>query len=100
MDVHQYSREQVLKWLEFMRTRNGSLIVRLLDAQHTDNPSIQGVWDPFLNKTSKLAVTKYPSKEFMKPSDAKQTATDKILELYEHQKQLDFSSAKNIVQPK
>ena len=80
-----------------MRTRNGSTIVRLLQAQYTTNPSIQGVWNPFTNKTPKLSITKFPSTEFQKPLDSSPTATETILEMYEKQKQLDI--AKNIVKP-
>lgn len=83
-----------------MRTRSGCLIVRLLHAQHTDNPSIQGVWNPFTNKTQKLAVTEFPIKEFQNPIDYVPTATEKIVEIYSKQKSTETtSSAENISKP-
>ena len=98
VDVHQYTREQIAKWLEFMRTRSGCLIVRLIKNQHTDNPSIQGVWDPFLNKTPKTAITQFPSSEYQKSPESIPTATEKILEIYSKQNRIDeLSTVKNIV---
>ncbi|CAF0800297.1 unnamed protein product [Brachionus calyciflorus] len=81
LDVHQYPREKLSKWLEFMRTRKGDTIVRLLKKQKTHNPSIQGVWNPFTNKTPTTAIEQFPSKNFEQPSSLEKTATDKILEL-------------------
>ena len=85
-DVHQYSREQIQKWLDFHRTRSGVEIQRLLKPQLTTSPSIQGLWNPFTNKATELAVKTYPSKEFINPADSKKTATDKIMELYQAHK--------------
>jgi large subunit ribosomal protein L43 len=81
MDIHQYTRERLLKWLEFMRTRKGDTLVRLLKKQKTHYPSIQGVWTPFTNKKPFLAVEKFPSEKFRDPLDKEMTAADKILEL-------------------
>ena len=81
MDIHQYTRERLLKWLEFMRTRKGDTLVRLLKKQQTHYPSIQGVWTPFTNKQPFLAVEKFPSEKFRDPLDKEKTAVDRILEL-------------------
>jgi hypothetical protein len=81
-----------------MRTRSGCLIVRLLQPQHTDNPSIQGVWNPFLNKEPSITVTEFPSSELKKPLDSEPTASEKIAEIYSKQKHIDeLSNVKNIV---
>jgi large subunit ribosomal protein L43 len=81
IDIHQYTRERLLKWLEFMRTRKGDTLVRLLKKQQTHYPSIQGVWTPFTNKKTFLAVEKFPSEKFKDPLDKQKSALDKILEL-------------------
>jgi hypothetical protein len=67
-----------------MRTRKGDTIVRLLKKQRTENPSIQGVWNPFTNKDPSIAAHKYPS-EPLSSSRVEKTATEKILELYKSQ---------------
>jgi large subunit ribosomal protein L43 len=92
-----YSREQINQWLEFHRTRNGNEIVRLMEPSHTENPSVQGVWTPFTNKPFEAATRKYPIHHYL-ANDIKPTATQKIIELFEKQRQL--SDAKNVSQVK
>ena len=64
-----------------MRTRKGDTIVRLLKKQKTHNPSIQGVWNPFTNKSPSLAIEKFPSEKFNRPVEVEKSATEKIMEL-------------------
>ena len=80
-DVGMYSRERIADWLEFMRTRKGDTLVRLLKKQQTHNPSVQGVWTPFTNKQPWLSVEKYPSATLNVPKQTEKTATEKIIEL-------------------
>ena len=82
LDVHQFTREKITKWIEFMRTRKGDTIVRILKKQQTHNPSIQGVWNPFTNKQPQLAIEQFPSKKFQEPKNKETSATEKILQLY------------------
>lgn len=86
MDVHQFSREKLNKWLEFMRTRKGDTIVRILKKQKTHNPSIQGVWNPFTNKMPSRAIENFPSDNLNKPLAIEKTATEKIMELANNSK--------------
>ena len=64
-----------------MRTRKGDNLVRLLKKQKTENPSIQGVWNPFTNKNQQTASESFPSTKINKPLDTEKTATEKIIEL-------------------
>lgn len=64
-----------------MRTRKGDTIMRLLKKQKTHNPSVQGVWNPFTNKSPQLSIEQFPSKNVSSPALTKKTATEKILEL-------------------
>lgn len=81
LDVHQFNSERIKSWLEFMRTRKGDNLLRLLKKQKTENPSIQGVWNPFTNKNKQIASESFPLKDFNKPLDSEKTATEKIIEL-------------------
>ncbi len=81
LDVHQFNKEKIKKWVEFLRTRKGDNLVRLLKKQKTENPSIQGVWNPFINKPMHVTTEKFPSKNFEEPIIKEKSATDKILEL-------------------
>src|SRR5579883_1396812 len=86
LNLNEHSREQLLKWLEFMRTRKGDTLVRLFKKNKTHNPSIQGIWTPFTNKSQETAVEKLPSQKLSTPLDAQKTATEKILELAKDEK--------------
>jgi hypothetical protein len=92
-DIHEYNREQIQKWLEFHRTRNGDTIKRLLSAQHTDNPSVQGVWTPFTNKATSVSVARFASDEYRVPYGVQPSGTEQVAELYSKQ----FADVKNVI---
>lgn len=79
--MHQFTREKLNNWIEFMRTRKGDHLVRLLKKQQTHNPSIQGVWNPFTNKSPTIAIESFPSEKLGKPLATEKTATEKLTEL-------------------
>uniref|UniRef100_A0A0B6ZWB6 Large ribosomal subunit protein mL43 n=1 Tax=Arion vulgaris TaxID=1028688 RepID=A0A0B6ZWB6_9EUPU len=70
----------ICKWTEHMRTRSGVQIVNILKNIHTDNPSIQDIWHPFMFKDPELAITKFPSEKFSVNLKTGKTATDLVLE--------------------
>ena len=72
--------EEVCKWMEHLRTRSGVQIVNLRKEWHTDNPSIQGVWHPFLNKNSSLATCSFPAPDLYRAENTEKSATDIVLE--------------------
>jgi hypothetical protein len=57
------NKEQICKWVEHFRTRSGTQIVRFRKHWHTDNPSIQGIWHPFLFKDPKINTKIFPDEE-------------------------------------
>ncbi|GFT57830.1 39S ribosomal protein L43, mitochondrial [Nephila pilipes] len=75
------SREDVVKWVEFARTQSGLPISRFIKNQHTENPSIQGVWTPVTNLPTMMNVTELPSEEFSKATTFFPTATEQLLEI-------------------
>jgi large subunit ribosomal protein L43 len=79
--VSQYTREKIKDWLEFMRTRKGDVLVRLLKKQQTHMPSIQGVWTPFTNKPTWASVEKFPSDKLSEPLVKPASATQKLIDL-------------------
>jgi large subunit ribosomal protein L43 len=44
--------QDINKWLERLRGESGIKIEKIRKPWHTDNPSIQGTWTPFINKPS------------------------------------------------
>jgi large subunit ribosomal protein L43 len=60
LSCHEFNREEVLKWLSYMTTRSGIPVMRFRKYQHTDYPSIQGVWTPFTHQAPELNVAQFP----------------------------------------
>jgi len=108
LSCHEFNREEVLKWLSYMTTRSGIPVMRFRKYQHTDYPSIQGVWTPFTHQAPEMNVAQFPhvNKIFLvfpfsctclllqfllwyllqetlsKPVHLEPTATDKLLEIF------------------
>lgn len=62
MNVSDYSRNDIVKWMELLRTQiHDSPSVRLRKLWHTEFPSIQGPWTPFTFRDPKLNVAKFPN---------------------------------------
>lgn len=75
------SREEIVKWVEYMRNRSGFPIARFIKHIHTDNPSIQGPWTPYMNKPSYLNVTTFPDQHRSEIKSFFPSATEQLLEL-------------------
>ncbi|XP_054710826.1 39S ribosomal protein L43, mitochondrial-like [Uloborus diversus] len=74
-------REDIVKWVEFARTQSGYPTSRFVSNQHTDTPSIQGVWTPFTNKSTRLNITEFPSEELSKAETFWPSATEQLIEI-------------------
>ncbi|PSN47619.1 hypothetical protein C0J52_04577 [Blattella germanica] len=66
------SRDEILKWINLLRTQSGNQVIRLRKLWHTDCPSIQGPWSPF--------------EELSRPFIMPKTATDRLKEIFEEQR--------------
>nr|CAG4652247.1 EOG090X0FS9 [Triops cancriformis] len=87
LSLKNMSREEVLKWLEYIRGKTGFPIIRFRKSQHTDFPTIQGVWTPFTYQSPERNLDNYPSEEFSKPLVIPQSATEQLLEIFERSQQ-------------
>ena len=79
--VENYKREEICEWIGHLRNRSGEDFIRLRKQQHTDTPSIQGIWTPFTNKPTRLNVTEFPSEVESVIDDTETDATVKLLEM-------------------
>ncbi|KAH9513375.1 39S ribosomal protein L43, mitochondrial [Bulinus truncatus] len=70
--------EEICKWTEHLRTRSGVQIVKMINDIHTDTPSTQGIWHPFMFRNTEWAVTKFPNKIYSDVPKTGKTATDII----------------------
>ncbi|KAK0044547.1 39S ribosomal protein L43 mitochondrial [Biomphalaria pfeifferi] len=71
---------EICKWTEHLRTRSGVQIVKMINNIHTETPSTQGIWHPFMFRDTELAVTKFPNKKLSSVLKTGKTATDIILD--------------------
>ncbi|XP_023221726.1 39S ribosomal protein L43, mitochondrial-like [Centruroides sculpturatus] len=81
-----YTRDEVRKWLEYMKNKSGLPIVRIRKYHHTDSPSIQGVWHPFIHKPTHLNLAKFPCPERSEHYTPALSATEQLLQIAKAEK--------------
>jgi len=86
ISCHNFTSQQMVKWLNLYTTRSGIPLMKYLKMWHTECPSVQGVWSPFTNMDPALNVTRFPSEEFSKPAWEEKSATEELLEMVKNQK--------------
>ncbi|XP_059803009.1 39S ribosomal protein L43, mitochondrial [Hypanus sabinus] len=57
--LHTKTAPEVAQLMQKMTTQSGLDIIRIRKPFHTDSPSIQGQWNPFVNKPSALNVQNF-----------------------------------------
>ncbi|XP_071536607.1 large ribosomal subunit protein mL43 [Panulirus ornatus] len=86
ISTHMQSCEDVRKWVEYMRTRSGYPVERLRKYQHTDHPSIQGPWNPWIHRDPLVNIADFPQEELSAAHEYEKCATEEVLELFKKQK--------------
>ena len=90
--VENQSASELCQWIEHLRCRSGSEIVRLRKTWHTDTPSVQGIWTPFTHLSSRTAVTSLPN-DSLSRCFASDSASDYLSKLLED---INIADQKNI----
>ncbi|KAJ8880571.1 hypothetical protein PR048_017041 [Dryococelus australis] len=85
ISLHNFTRDEVNKWVKFLRTQSGHPFIRFRKMWHTDNPSIQGPWTPFTNKSPELNGVEFPQEVLSRPLNLPRSATEQLQELFRHQ---------------
>lgn len=86
MNVSNYSREDIVKWMELLRTQfHDGTKLRLRKLWHTEFPSIQGPWTPLTFKDPSYNLVQFPNKEIGSAIKTEPTATEQLIELYKAQ---------------
>lgn len=80
VSAHNMESDEICKWVEHIRTRSGAQIMRVKKQWHTDTPSVQGIWHPFLHKDPSLATTPFPAPQLYRAKQAATSATDMVVE--------------------
>lgn len=95
VNCHNFTRQEVSKWLELLRTQAGNHDgTRLRKFWHTENPSIQGPWTPFTFRDPAMNLVQFPNEELSKAFCPEKSATEELLELFTKQ-QKDISELDN-----
>merc|ERR1711976_185864 len=81
LEVENFDKETLCKWIGHFRNHSGIQIVRLKHHWHTDNPSIQGIWTPATNRDTSWNVTQFPSEKVSLREPKEPSATERLLEM-------------------
>jgi large subunit ribosomal protein L43 len=81
LNIKDMERLHIKEWLDFHLTRSGQPIQKFLKTQHTDWPSIQGVWTPFLHVPPELNVSDFPVESRGRARQQFVSATQQLLRL-------------------
>lgn len=92
--ISKMSRDEIAKWLNYLRTRPGVPEMKYLKMWHTDTPSIQGVWSPFTHRDPALNLVEFPQESLSQPVNQTQTATQMLIEMFKKTNIQDESSEK------
>jgi len=77
------SSKRIKLWLDFYTYRSGEPIKFFKKHIKCSWPSVQGVWNPFLNKPTDINVTGLPSEERSRFIERKISATQQLLRMQE-----------------
>lgn len=86
ISCHNFTSQEMVKWLSLYSTRSGIPLMRYIKMWHTDCPSIQGVWSPFTNMDPALNTVQFPSEELSRPVHVEKSATEELLEMIKDKK--------------
>lgn len=85
--LHQLPYTKISEWIDFYKTFSGKEYQVQTKYEYTENPSIQGMWHPFVNADPSIATAKFPIESMSKPYSQPKSASEYLKELYEKQSQ-------------
>ncbi|XP_066947299.1 large ribosomal subunit protein mL43 [Macrobrachium rosenbergii] len=86
ISTHQLPCEDIVRWMAYLKGRSGYPTERLRKLQHTDHPSIQGPWTPWIHRDQQINIANYPNEELSQAPVTEKSATEILRELFERQK--------------
>jgi large subunit ribosomal protein L43 len=81
MSAKNFGSVEIMWWLDFLRTRSGYELSQLLSPNNVSLPSIQGPWNPFLNRPTILNISKFPNPERGEHIYDQPSATQQLIEI-------------------
>lgn len=64
MSLHEFPREEVMKWVHHFRSAGGSGEMRYKNYHKTVHPTIQGPWNQFTHRAPEKNLKKFPDVMF------------------------------------
>ena len=83
MNISNMETLHIKEWLDFHVTRSGQPILKILKPEHTDWPSIQGVWTPFLHVPPEMNTASFPLESRGRAREPFLSATQQLIRLQE-----------------
>ncbi|XP_034952419.1 39S ribosomal protein L43, mitochondrial isoform X2 [Chelonus insularis] len=95
VSVSNFSKEEIIKWIELLRTqsKDGSEM-RIRKKFYTNFPSIQKPWTPFTFMNPIQNLVQIPDPNIV-PENHKKSASEVLLELYEAEKLSEATKISN-----
>lgn len=93
MNIRNFTETEIDWWInDFLRTRSGYELSQLISMNNVLTPSVQGVWNPFLNRPTELNVQQksFPIDERSRYRPELPSATEQLRILAEKLKQSDM----------
>ncbi|OQR74187.1 39S ribosomal protein L43 [Tropilaelaps mercedesae] len=75
-----FTKQELVKWVELLRTSSGHEAKKVLRQQATKSPSIQGPWHPWVHRDTKDNFKTLPSEELSRAIERTPSATQMILD--------------------
>lgn len=79
--VHAMSRQKIKLWLDFYASRCGEPIKVIRKPTTSVWPSVQGPWNPFLNKPTECNIMQFPNEERGRFISRKVSATEQLSQM-------------------
>lgn len=94
LDIANRSDIEISKWVQLLLTQSGNTeAVRMRKLWHTDCPSIQGPWTPFIHKDPSINLVQFPDDKLSRPMDVPPTATEQLWQMFKQQQLADGKNA-------
>ncbi|KAI1309094.1 39S ribosomal protein L43, mitochondrial [Halotydeus destructor] len=86
MNLKNFNRDEIVSWLDYYVTRCGDQVKRYRKPNHTDWPTIQGMWTPFTHIPTELNVSEFPQPLRAEWKEPLPSATEQLLKIIEENK--------------
>jgi len=90
---HAYSKQELTEWLDVLRNASGKEFQVQQKYEFTDNPSVQGMWNSFMNVDPQVATAQFPNPELSIPRGTDLSATKILRQMYDKQQLLGGSTS-------